>query len=28
MDGLRALEEYAVRYDLIRHGRLTTVASK
>jgi chorismate dehydratase len=28
MDGLRALEEYAIRYDLIRHGRLSEVAAR
>ena len=28
MDGLRALEDYALRYDLIQHGRLSEVATK
>lgn len=28
LDGLRALEEYALRYDLIRQGRLSQIAAK
>jgi predicted solute-binding protein len=28
IEGLRALEDYALRYDLIRHGRLSEVSAK
>jgi len=28
LEGLRAFEEYALRYDLIRHGRLSEVATR